>query len=104
MVAAHTFLAPHFSAHLEALRQHGTPMDARSRLQELSQQHFAITPTYRTVATSGPEHDRTFDVEVLIGTRVCGRGSGRSQPEARMQAAIQALALLAQDATFDTHK
>lgn len=95
--AAQAFLAPHFSAHLEQLRQSGTPTDARSQLQELSQQRFNITPTYRTIAMSGPEHDRTFVVEVLIGTQVCGQGSGRSQPEARMQAAQQAITTLAHD-------
>ena len=94
--AARTFLTAHFMAQLEQLRQHGTPTDARSHFQEVCQQRFNITPTYRTVSASGPEHDRTFVVEALIGTQVVGHGSGRSQPDARMQAAQQALELLAQ--------
>lgn len=101
---AREFLAPHFSTHLEKLRQRGTPTDARSHLQELSQQQFNITPTYRTVSTSGPEHDRTFVVEVLIGSRVYGQGSGRSQPEARMHAAEQALVQFHQELNVTTTK
>ena len=97
LAVAHAFLAPHFVHQLELLRQQGTPSDARSQFQELSQRRFNITPTYRTIATSGPEHDRTFVVEALIGTHVLGTGQGRSQPEARMQAAHQALATLQQD-------
>ena len=94
--AARAFLNTHFTTHLAELRQRGTPTDARSQFQEVCQQRFNITPTYRTVAASGHEHDRTFVVEALVGAQVVGQGSGRSQPDARMQAAQRALELLAQ--------
>lgn len=98
---ARQFLAPHFSHQLEALRQQGTPSDTRSQFQELSQRRYNITPTYRTIATHGPEHERTFVVEALIGTHVLGQGRGRSQPEARMHAAQHALEMLYQHPDLD---
>ena len=101
MQAVQAFLTPHFSAHLEQLRREGTPNDPRSRLQEESQRRFNITPRYRTVATSGPEHQRSFVVEADIGTHTLGAGSGSSQPIARAQAAAVALQFLTDHPRFD---
>lgn len=89
--SARAFLLPHFTAQLAALQQQGTPTDPRSALQEESQRRYNITPTYRTVEASGPDHQRHFVVEVLIGQRVVGRGTGHSQAIARLDAAQQAL-------------
>ena len=89
--SARAFLLPHFTAQLKALQQQGTPTDPRSALQEESQRRYNITPTYRTIEASGPDHLRHFVVEVLIGQRVVGRGTGHSQSTARLDAAQQAL-------------
>jgi ribonuclease-3 len=89
--SARAFLLPHFTAQLTALQQQGTPTDPRSALQEESQRRHNITPTYRTVEASGPDHQRHFVVEVLIGQRVVGRGTGHSQATARLDAAQNAL-------------
>lgn len=91
---ARAFLLPHFTAQLTALQQHGTPTDPRSALQEESQRRYNITPTYRTVETTGPAHQRHFVVEVLIGNHIIARGSGHSQPAARHAAAQHALQYL----------
>jgi ribonuclease-3 len=88
------FLLRHFQPHLEVLRASGTPTDVRSHIQELSQQRYNITPSYRTVSVSGPEHQREFVVEIVVGTHVLGRGSGHSQPVARIQAAQLAVEFL----------
>jgi ribonuclease-3 len=88
---AREFLLPHFTAQLTALQQQGTPTDPRSALQEESQRRYNITPTYRTVEASGPDHQRHFVVEVLIGQQVVGRGTGHSQSIARLDAAQHAL-------------
>ena len=101
MQAVHAFLTPHFTAHLERLRRDGTPNDPRSRLQEESQRRFNITPRYRTVAMTGPEHQRSFVVEADIGAYTLGSGTGPSQPIARAQAAAVALQYLAEHPRFD---
>jgi len=66
--------------------------DPKSRLQEWSQGHWHLTPTYRTVAERGPDHAKEFTVEVLVGNEVYGRGTGPSKQAAEQAAAKAALA------------
>lgn len=61
--------------------------DAKSRLQELSQEHASVTPTYETVAQTGPDHDRVFTVGVFLRREKIAEGVGRSKQEAEQQAA-----------------
>lgn len=68
--------------------------DHKSRLQELLQQRFRVTPTYRVLEVSGPAHDRRFVVEVRLHEEVLGRGVGRSKKAAEQAAAAAALAQL----------
>ncbi len=68
--------------------------DYKSLLQERIQAELQEPPRYRTVDTSGPDHDRQFTVEVLVGQRVLGSGIGSSKQEAEQAAAHQALKTL----------
>lgn len=68
--------------------------DAKSRLQELAQSLYHLTPSYRTIAEHGPDHEKEFTVEVMIGTVPRGRGVGRSKQAAEQDAAREALAAL----------
>ncbi len=63
----------------------------KSRLQEMVQAHHKSPPVYRLVDTSGPDHARTFTVEVLFGDLVLGRGSGPSKKRAEQAAATEAM-------------
>jgi ribonuclease-3 len=65
--------------------------DHKSRFQELSQAHDAITPTYHVVSQEGPSHNRKFTVEVRLGDQVAGRGHGRNKQAAEQEAAYAAL-------------
>jgi ribonuclease III len=66
--------------------------DAKSALQERIQALGREAPTYRVCEESGPDHAKTFTVEVVIGGEVAGRGTGRSKKAAELDAARQALA------------
>ncbi len=68
--------------------------NAKGRLQELLQERYRRSPSYHTVATDGPAHDRTFTVEVLLDGRGLGVGVGDSKREAQQAAAAAALALI----------
>ena len=46
-----------------------------------------MTPSYRVVSESGPDHAKLFESEVLLGDRVAGRGRGSSKQAAEQQAA-----------------
>lgn len=68
--------------------------DFKTRLQEMTQAELQLTPRYRIVSTSGPPHAMVFDVEVLLGRRVLGRGTGTNRKRAEQEAARAAIAAL----------
>ena len=65
--------------------------DAKSRLQELSQGQMRHTPRYVATTESGPDHAKEFTVQVTIGGRVYGQGTGPSKQVAAQAAAQDAL-------------
>lgn len=65
--------------------------DPKSQLQEWSQATLAITPRYRVVSAEGPDHAKTFTVEVWLGERIAATGSGSSKQLAEQNAARAAL-------------
>lgn len=65
--------------------------DHKSRLQELVQAKRQERPLYRPVKAEGPDHDRKFWVEVVVGGEVLGKGCGKSKQMAEKEAARQAL-------------
>lgn len=90
--AVHAFLEPLLSGELMRLTAKKTSIkDDKSLLQELAQGQLGVTPTYRVVSETGPSHDRTFVVEVLLGDFVAGHGEGRSKRLAEQSAAHDAL-------------
>ncbi|MBI1879116.1 MAG: ribonuclease III [Chloroflexi bacterium] len=82
---------------LQAILALDTDKDAKSRLQEVAQSHYQLTPTYRTVLEEGPDHAKEFTVEAIIGGKVYGRGKGLSKQLAAQTAAQEALRLLEQE-------
>jgi ribonuclease-3 len=66
-------------------------IDYKSRLQELAQSRFQLAPVYRLAAESGPDHDKSFTVEVEVNRQVMGIGTGRSKKMAETEAARAAL-------------
>lgn len=65
--------------------------DPKSQLQEWAQGQKLGAPHYRTIAMTGPDHAKAFEVDVLIGDRVVGKGSGSSKHAAQHVAARDAL-------------
>lgn len=64
--------------------------DYKTALQELAQGRGLQLPEYQVVAEVGPDHDKTFIVEVKVGSLVA-RGEGSSKKEAQQQAARHAM-------------
>lgn len=64
--------------------------DYKTALQELAQGRGLSLPEYNVVAEVGPDHDKTFVVEVKVGSLIT-KGEGSSKKEAQQQAARQAL-------------
>lgn len=65
--------------------------DAKSEFQVWAQARFNITPRYKVVDTSGPDHAKVFTTQVLVNKDVWGEGSGGSKQRAAQAAAAQAM-------------
>ena len=66
-------------------------LDYKSDLQEYTQNKLFCIPTYKVSNEIGPDHDKRFDVAVVIRDEVYGQGIGRSKKEAEQAAAKMAL-------------
>jgi ribonuclease-3 len=91
IAAVQEFLQPMLETSSERFLVQSDIQDPKSRLQEWSQSQRLGIPHYVTVKTSGPDHDRSFEVEVLIGGIPYGRGSGHSKQVAALAAAQAAM-------------
>jgi ribonuclease-3 len=76
---------------MQALEQDEQRRDYKTLLQELTQGRHKQPPLYRVIAEEGPDHDKTFGVEVRFGKRLLGEGVGKSKKEAEQKAAKAAL-------------
>ncbi len=66
--------------------------DFKTRLQEkLQENDHNVRIEYRMVAESGPDHNKTFTIEVLINGKTAGTGTGQSKAKAEQAAAGDAL-------------
>ncbi len=68
--------------------------DYKTRLQEIVQKNPEELLEYIVVNESGPDHNKTFEVEVHLNSNVIGRGTGRSKKIAEQEAARETLALM----------
>jgi ribonuclease III len=88
---ARNFIAGRLFGHTEEIIKKRLWQDAKSRFQELAQEHASITPTYETVSQEGPDHDRVFTIGVYLRREKVAEGKGRSKQEAEQQAASAAM-------------
>jgi len=92
--AARGFILRLLEEDLERAIEEKLVADCKSRLQQIIQSERRMTPVYRTVEEVGPDHAKTFTVEVMAGDATLGRGTGRSKRAAEMEAAREALEAL----------
>lgn len=101
--AAAAFIERTFRPLLERIRKDGVSpagtRDHKSALQEWLQARSLALPVYRLAGATGPDHRKVFAADVLVGDRRVATGSGPTKKEAEREAARQALAVLAADAT-----
>ncbi|MFW5702655.1 MAG: ribonuclease III [Candidatus Dojkabacteria bacterium] len=65
-------------------------IDPKSKLQELAQEKYKITPTYEVMKEYGPDHDKIFTMQAKLGEKVLAQGEGKSKQEAEQAAAAKA--------------
>ncbi|MGO9309987.1 MAG: ribonuclease III [Spirochaetia bacterium] len=79
----HAMLVPEINKVLE--NRHAK--DYKTLLQEWVQKRMKTYPKYRVVQKTGPDHDKTFWIEVHVGERSFGAGKGKNKKEAEQEAA-----------------
>lgn len=89
--AVQEFIAPLLEQACQQILTSGKDQDPKSLLQEWAQAQGLGTPFYQTVSANGPDHDKVFDVEVVIQGKVYGRGAGHSKQAAAKAAARSAI-------------
>ena len=89
--AAATFIAEHLYSKTDAIVKNRLWQDAKSRFQELAQEHASVTPNYETLSQEGPDHDRVFTVGVYLKNELVAEGKGRAKQEAEQMAAEAAI-------------
>ena len=78
-------------AELDRVQTLALEKDPKSRLQEFVQSTMNLTPRYKTVESHGPDHAKTFVMQVTIDHKIHGVGAGHSKQEATQAAAAMTL-------------
>ncbi len=91
MPSVEAFVLPYFSEALDDIVRLELDKDAKSRLQEWSQAHLNLTPSYETIDSRGPDHAKEFTVAVIIDGEQYAHGTGPSKQAAAQEAAQRAL-------------
>ena len=65
--------------------------DSKTILQEVCQGQFKQNVSYELLSESGPDHAKTFTVQVLVGNEVLGVGTGNTKKSAEQEAAYHGL-------------
>ena len=81
-------------AHLDEVMRHSLYRDAKSALQEKIQEERKVTPTYRVLEESGPDHAKVFTVGVYFAEKLIATGTGMSKQDGEVEAAKKALEVL----------
>lgn len=77
--------------HLDEVLSKGLYRDPKSVLQEIVQERFKVTPTYKVLKEEGPDHLKKFHVGVFFGGECAAESFGTSKQEAEAKAAEAAL-------------
>ncbi|OIO29705.1 ribonuclease III [Candidatus Nomurabacteria bacterium CG_4_10_14_0_2_um_filter_30_12] len=88
---AKKFITVSLLPHTEEIVSKKLWRDAKSLVQEKAQEFVGVTPFYKVLHESGPDHDKHFTVGILFGTDLIAEGRGKSKQEAEQKAAEAAL-------------
>ena len=68
--------------------------DSKTILQELAQASGEERISYQLIKEEGPDHEKVFTVEVKMGNKVLGNGTGKTKKSAEQEAAYNAIKVL----------
>ncbi len=88
---ANKFITSTVLPHTEEIVSKKLWRDAKSLVQEKVQEFVGVTPQYKVLHESGPDHDKHFTVGIFFGSDLVAEGKGQSKQEAEQKAAEAAL-------------
>ncbi len=91
--AAAKFIGKNLFDLIENIVQKKTFIDAKSLFQEKAQEKVGVTPSYKLVKETGPDHNKIFTVGLYLEDDLVVSGDGKSKQEAEQKAAEKALAM-----------
>ena len=94
MESARKFILHVFQEEIGEMLQDGDAHNHKSVLQHHCQKFEGHIPEYKVLSVQGPEHRKTFNVQVCVGKRVFPPAWGVTKKEAEQRAAENALAVL----------
>ena len=94
MEEARKFILRVFQGEIDEMLQDCDAHNHKSVLQQQCQKHEGHIPEYKILDVQGPEHRKTFNVQVRVGERVFPSAWGVTKKEAEQRAAENALAIL----------
>jgi ribonuclease III len=84
------FLEDALISNIKELSKQESLKDPKSIFQELAQSMYNITPHYKTIQETGPDHSKIFEVAVYVGEKQISTGKGNSKQKAEEDASIRA--------------
>lgn len=88
---ANKFITKTLLPHTEEIVAKKLWRDAKSLVQEKAQEFVGVTPLYKVLNETGPDHDKHFTVGIYFGSLLIAEGKGKSKQEAEQKAAEAAL-------------
>ena len=89
--ACDEFIKKNLLKNLPDIIKDGSYKDAKSKFQEEAQERVSVTPNYKVIKESGPDHEKIFLVGVYLDDELVAEGKGSSKREAESAAAEIAL-------------
>lgn len=87
----HKFITRKLISKLPHILKHKLYIDPKTRFQEITQEKLKITPVYKVLEESGPDHAKRFKIGVFLKDDLIAEGEGLSKQEAQVKAAENAL-------------
>jgi ribonuclease III len=92
--SANKILLPLLKEEINIVAKTSEYRDYKSELQELTQNKFSCIPNYKVINETGPDHQKTYEVAVLVKKKLFGSGKGKNKKQAEQAAAQEALLVI----------
>ena len=89
--ASSKFIHSKMISKLDNILENELYLDPKSKFQEKSQELYKITPYYKVINETGPDHAKTFEVGLYLKDKLVVKGKGTSKQEAQVDAASRGI-------------